>query len=66
MSEGRTDRVFTVYRFDYEHRTREPIGHVVERRKSARQNNFIGLLQLARRRYASSTDEALNIGVSDD
>ena len=66
MGDDKTEKVFTVYRVDYEQKTREPIGKIVERRKSSRQNNQIGLLQLARRQFSSSTDEALRIGVFDD
>jgi|AP12_2_1047962.scaffolds.fasta_scaffold285187_1 hypothetical protein len=66
MSDGITGKIFTVYYIDYEQRTREPIGKIVERRKSSRENNRIGLLQLARRQFCSSTDEALHIGVFDE
>jgi len=58
-------KVFTVYRMDFEQRTKEPIGEIVERRKSTRHNNYIGLLQLARRQFSSSTEEAVRIGVYD-
>ncbi len=60
------EKIFTVYRMNYEHSTKEPIGKIVERRKSSRHNNHIGLLQLARKQFSSSTDEALRIGVFDD
>ncbi len=63
MSENRNDKVFTVYRMNFEQRTQEPIGEIVERRKSTRLNNHIGLLQLARKRFSSCTDEAVRIGV---
>lgn len=66
MSEAGDERVFTVYRVDYVHRTRVPIGEILERRRSPRGNNAIGLLQLARRQYSASTDEALSIGIFDD
>jgi len=60
------EKIFTVYRVNYEQSTKEPIGKIVERRKSSRHNNQIGLLQLARQRFSSTTDEALHIGVFDD
>jgi hypothetical protein len=66
MSKERTERVFTVYRMNFEMRTKEPIGQIVERRKSTRINNHIGLLQLARKRFSTSTDEAVRIGVYDE
>jgi hypothetical protein len=66
MSDGQPLKVFTVYRMNFEQRTREPIGEIVERRKSTRLNNHIGLLQLARKRFSSCTDEAVRIGVFED
>ncbi|MBP2684225.1 MAG: hypothetical protein H6Q79_2264 [Deltaproteobacteria bacterium] len=66
MSEEKNERVFTVYRMNFEESTKEPIGQIVERRKSTRQNNHIGLLQLARKQFSSTTDEAVRIGVYDD
>ena len=63
MSDERNERVFTVYRMNFEERTQEPIGQIVERRKSTRLNNHIGLLQLARKQFSSTTDEAVRIGV---
>jgi len=66
MSEEKALKVFTVYRMNFEKCTKEPIGEIVERRKSNRQNNRIGLLQLARKRFSSCTDEAVRIGVFED
>jgi hypothetical protein len=66
MSEEKDQKVFTVYRVNFEDRTKEPIGQIVERRKSSRLNNHIGLLQLARKQFSSCTDEAVRIGVYDD
>jgi len=66
MSDERNERVFTVYRMNFEQRTQEPIGQIVERRKSTRLNNHIGLLQLARKQFSSTTDEAVRIGVFED
>ena len=66
MNDEMTGKIFTVYRMNFEKSTKEPIGKIVERRKSSRLTNQIGLLQLARKQFSSSTDEALRIGVSDD
>jgi len=66
MADATERKVYTVYRIDFERETREPIGEIVERRKSSRVNNRLGLLQIARQRFSSSTDEALHIGVLDD
>jgi|AP12_2_1047962.scaffolds.fasta_scaffold525780_2 hypothetical protein len=66
MGDVKSDKVFTVYRVDHEQRIREPIGEIVERRKSSRHNNLLGLLQLARRQFSSGTEEALRISVFDD
>jgi hypothetical protein len=60
------EKIFTVYRLNYEQCTKEPLGKIVERRKSSRHNNYIGLLQLARKKFSTNTDEALHIGVFDD
>ena len=63
MNEGSDERAFTVYRVDYVHRTRVPIGRILERRRAPRRNDAIGLLQLARRQYSAGTDEALSIAI---
>ena len=60
---GRRMKQVTVYRVDYVKKTRVPIGHVVERRTKERGDNLIGLLRLARQRYSSSPQEALEIAV---
>ncbi|MEW6721129.1 MAG: hypothetical protein AB1346_11825 [Thermodesulfobacteriota bacterium] len=65
MNDEKPGRVFTVYRMDFEQRTQEPIGEILERRKSMRQNNHFGLLQLARKLFSTSADEAVRIGVAD-
>lgn len=56
-------KIVTVYRVDHEQNTKKPIGILLERRKSDRIYNKTGLLQLARRQYATSTDDALRIEV---
>jgi hypothetical protein len=66
MSEKGNEKVFMVYRMNFEQRTQEPIGEIVERRKSTRLNNRIGLLQLARKQFSSCTDEAVRIGVFEE
>jgi len=53
-----------VYRVDYVTKTKWQVGTVEERRKSDRPKNDIGLLQLARKRFASTPDEAFRIIVS--
>jgi hypothetical protein len=55
---GGAMRTVTVYHVDYLRKTRIPIGSVVERRKKERGNNYLGLLRLARKVYASSPEEA--------
>jgi len=59
-------RVFTVYRMNPEDKTREPIGRIIERRKSERFCNRFGLLQLARKEYSHIVDEMVCIGLHDD
>jgi len=66
MSEERRQKIFTVYRMNSEDKTKEPIGQIVERRKSMRRDNKIGLLQLARERFSSGADELVYIGTCDD
>ena len=54
-------RAVTVYRVDYGRRTKEPIGVVMENRKTERTNNYNDLLRLARRLFALDTTDALHI-----
>ena len=65
MSEEKRQKVFTVYRMSGD-KTKVPIGHIVERRKSLRHNNRIGLLQLARKKFTSLANETIFIGVCDE
>lgn len=53
----------TVFHVDYVRKTKVPIGMVVERRTKERGDNILGLLRLARKAYASSPEEALNIAI---
>lgn len=54
-------RAVTVYRVDYGRRTKEPIGVVMENRKTERTNNYNDLLRLARRLFASDTADSVHI-----
>ena len=54
-------RAVTVYRVDYRRKTKDPIGTVLEKRKSERAHNYNDLLRLARRLFASNTADALHI-----
>jgi len=54
-------RAVTVYRVDYGRKTKEPIGTLLERRKTERAHNYHDLLRLARRLFALDTADALHI-----
>jgi len=54
-------RAVTVYRLDYGRKTKEPIGVVLEKRKTERVNNYNDLLRLARRLFALNTADAVHI-----
>ena len=54
-------RAVTVYRVDYDRKTRYPVGVVLEQRKTERGNNFKDLLRLARRLFASDAADAVHI-----
>jgi hypothetical protein len=54
-------RAVTVYRLDYGRKTKEPIGVVLEKRKTERVNNYNDLLRLARRLFALDTADAAHI-----
>jgi hypothetical protein len=51
-------KVFTVYRFDYARRLREPVGKLMERRSEERGKNTTDLLRLAQRIYSTSPLES--------
>ena len=54
-------RAVTVYRVDYGRETKDPIGTVMEKRKTERAHNHHDLLRLARRLFALDTEDALHI-----
>lgn len=51
----------TVYRVDHARNTRIPLGSLIERRKKERGRNFVGLLRLARDKFAISPRECLQV-----
>ena len=51
-------RAVTVYRVDYGRKTKDPIGTVLEKRKTERAHNYHDLLRLARRLFALDTADA--------
>jgi len=66
LGEGRakqeeTMRAVTVYRMDYGRKTKDPVGVVLEQRKTERTNNYNDLLRLAQRLFALDTADAVNI-----
>ena len=56
-----TMRAVTVYRVDYGRKTKEPIGTVLEKRKTERAHNYHDLLRLARRLFALDTADSLHL-----
>ena len=53
----------SVYRVNYARKTRVLVGTVIERRKTERGDNMIGLLRLARKKFAASPEEAFFIAL---
>ena len=53
----------TVYRVDYVTKEKDAIGMIIERRKEERGDNILGLLRLARSKYAESLEDALHIAI---
>jgi hypothetical protein len=51
-------RNYTVYRFDYIRNVREPVGKLMERRRTERRNNVEDLLRLAQKLYSTSSLES--------
>lgn len=51
-------RSVSVYRVDYVKKTRVRLGTVLERRSKERGGNLLGLLYLAKSRFASTPQEA--------
>jgi hypothetical protein len=61
MDDNRKMKIATVYQVDYRTKTRLPVGSLVERRQTERGNNQKDLLRLARQRFASNPNDALNM-----
>lgn len=61
MSDNKKIKIFTVYMVDYQLKMRLPVGSLVERRRTERGNNQKDLLCLARQRFASNPNDALNM-----
>jgi hypothetical protein len=59
--EENTMRAVTVYRMDYGRMIKDPIGVVLERRKTERTNNYNDLLRLAQRLFALDMEDAAHI-----
>jgi hypothetical protein len=53
-----------VYRLDQETKGKIPLGILVDRRKSDRGDNVIGMLRLARKEFAKSEEESSQIFIS--
>ena len=54
-------RAVTVYRMDSVRKIKDPVGVVMEQRKTERTNNYNDLLRLAQRLFALDTADAVNI-----
>ena len=54
-------RAVTVYRMDYGRKIKDPVGVVLEQRKTERTNNYNDLLRLAQRLFALDTADAVHI-----
>jgi hypothetical protein len=61
--EENTMRAVTVYRMDYGTMIKDPVGVVLEWRKTERTNNYNGLLRLAQRLFALDMEDANHIVV---
>jgi hypothetical protein len=59
--EENTMRAVTVYRMDFGRKIKDPVGVVLEQRKTERTNNYNDLLRLAQRLFALDTADAVNI-----
>jgi hypothetical protein len=59
----RTDEMttFTVYRFDQVRERKVQVGTLVERRRTDRGNNIVGLLKLAANRFKLSPDQKIQV-----
>lgn len=56
-------KLVSVYRVNYAKKSRVLVGTVIERRKEERGDNMIGLLRLAREKFAASPEEAFFIAL---
>ena len=54
-------RAVTVYRMDYGRMIKDPVGVVLELRKTERTNNYNDLLRLAQRLFALDMEDAIHI-----
>jgi hypothetical protein len=61
MGDNKKMKIGTVYLVDYRSKSRMPVGSLEERRRTERGNNQKDLLRLARQRFASNQNEALNM-----
>jgi len=53
-----------VYRLDNETKAKVPLGVLIDRRKSDRGDNVIGMLRMARKEFAETERESANIFIS--
>jgi hypothetical protein len=61
-----TENTVMVYLLDKNGTGKEPVGVILERRKSERDNNnAIGMLRLARKEFAKTEEEAQRIVIGD-
>jgi len=63
--EGMPLKTVMVYWLDKKNMRKEPIGVLVERRKTERENNDIGMLRLARKEFAKTEEESQRILIGD-
>jgi hypothetical protein len=54
-------RAVTVYRMDSVRKIKDPVGVVLEQRKTERTNNYNDLLRLAQRLFALDMEDAVHI-----
>jgi hypothetical protein len=54
-------RAVTVYRWDVDRKTKDPVGVVFEMRKTERGSNYMDLLRLARKHFAANKADAIHI-----
>jgi hypothetical protein len=63
--EENTMRAVTVYRMDYGRKIKDPVGVVLEQRKTERTNNYNDLLRLAQRLFALDTADSVHIVIDE-